>query len=111
MRDIQLCRAGGKTTRLLALSEFHNAPIICASESNRKYIIGLARKWDYDIPYPLTAAELAAGNVRGSHIHKEFLIDESQDVALALVSALTGGGPNSVLAMTTNLSKRGVRRA
>lgn len=99
MRNLILPRGGGKTTRLLAMSEFHGAPIICANRAHKQYILDLARRYRYSIPYPVTTEELVSGKLYNNNTYDGFLIDESQDVLRNLVSALTRDG--QVIGMTT----------
>lgn len=103
MRNLILRRGSGKTTRLLAMSEFHNAPIICVNEAHKRSIMDMARRYGYSIPYPVSTHELVNGKLYGSTLHKDFLVDESQDVLCELIAALTRSG--QVLGMTTTDSR------
>ncbi len=108
MRNLILRRGGGKTTRLLAISEFRNAPIICINEVHRRQILDLAQHYGYYIPMPIIANELLSGKLYGNHTYREYLVDESQDVLDALVSGLTRAGQGCVVGMTTTDERRAV---
>lgn len=108
MRNLILRRGGGKTTRLLALSEFRNAPIICVNENHRRHITDMAARFNYCIPNPITANELLGGRFYGNHTYREYLVDESQDVLDALVAGLTRSGNGCVVGMTTTDERRSV---
>lgn len=101
MRNLILRRGGGKTTRLLAISEFRNAPIICANDRHRKIILDMARRYGYYIPMPISASELLNGRLYGNNTYREYLVDESQDVLDVLVSGLTRSGQGCLIGMTT----------
>lgn len=106
MRNLILPRGAGKTTRLLAVSEFRNAPIICDNETRKRFILDLARQYGYCIPVPVTSAELLSGKLYGNHTYREYLVDESQDVLSSLVSGLTRAGQGCVVGMTTTDERR-----
>lgn len=108
MRNLILQRGGGKTTRLLAISEFRNAPIICLDEVRRRHILDMARHYGYYIPTPIVTNELLGGRFYGNHTYREYLVDESQDVLAALVSGLTRGGEGCVVGMTTTDERRAI---
>lgn len=102
MKHYILGPRSGKTVRMLAISEFNGAPIICSDEIRRRQIIQMSRRYDFQIPNPVTARELLAGKMYKSTIHNRFLVDDSQDVMQVLVSGLTHAGMDCVLGMTTN---------
>lgn len=106
MRNIILRRGAGKTTRLLAISEFKNAPIICTDEAHRKHIVNMAKEHGYRIPAPIIVAELLNGSLYGNNTYYEYLVDESQDVLDAMVSGLTRSAIGCVAAMTTTDERR-----
>lgn len=106
MRNLILRRGGGKTTRLLAISEFRHAPIICVSDRHRRDILDMARRHRYCIPTPITAGELLNGKLYGNNTYREYLVDESQDVLDILVSGLTRAGSGCVVGMTTTDERR-----
>ena len=99
MKNLIMRRGSGKTTRLLALSEFYSAPIICATVDQRQNILNLALRCGYSIPTPVTVQDLLAGKFKSDRAFHSFLIDESQDVLCGLVSSLTNAG--QILGMTT----------
>lgn len=101
-RNIILRKGRGKTSRMIVLSEFYYAPIICANESQRRNIENIARRTGCKIPMPITVPDLLNGKING-HTYDKFLIDESQDVLVMLVSALTGSGEKSIIGMTTTM--------
>lgn len=106
MRNLILRRGRGKTTRLLAISEFRDAPIICVNETHRRSILDMARRYGYYIPTPITASELLNGRLYGNNTYREYLVDESQDVLDVLVSGLTRAGQGCVVGMTTTDERR-----
>lgn len=106
MRNIILKPGAGKTTRLLAISEYEQAPIICVDESHRRSILDIARRRDYKIPNPITVREILAGRLFGVNTYKGFLVDESQDVLSSLISGLTHAGEGCIIGMTTSDSER-----
>lgn len=108
MRNLILRRGAGKTTRLLALSEFRNAPIICINENHRRHIIDMAARYNYYIPHPITAQELLNGKLYANRTYREYLVDESQDVLDALVAGLTRSGNGCVVGMTTTDERRSI---
>lgn len=108
MRNLILRRGGGKTTRLLAISEFRQAPIICVNEAHRRSVLDMARRHGYYIPAPIVAGELLNGKLYGNNTYKEYLVDESQDVLDALVSGLTRAGSGCVVGMTTTDERRSI---
>ena len=100
MKNLILKSGQGKTTRLLAISEFKNAPIICATNDHKTEILSAARRMGYQIPEPLTATELMAGKAKSrGESFGDYLLDDSQDVLRLIVSGLAGG---RLLCMTTN---------
>ena len=101
MRNFIMRRGAGKTTRLIAASEFNNAPIICVNEAHRRSILDMARRYDYRIPNPITASEVLNGKLYGVNTYRDFLVDESQEVLCALIGGLTRAGHNCVIGMTT----------
>lgn len=108
MRNLILRRGGGKTTRLLAISEFRNAPIICVNESHRRHILDMSRRYGYYIPNPICANDLLSGKLYGNNTYSEYLVDESQDVLDALVAGLTRAGHGCVVGMSTTDERRSI---
>ena len=106
MRNLILARGAGKTTRLLAISEFRNAPIICINDAQRRFILDMARQYGYCIPTPLVVGDLLSGKLYGNHTYTEYLVDESQDVLDALISGLTRSVQGCVVGMTTTDERR-----
>lgn len=107
MRNLILRHGGGKTTRLLAISEFRSAPIICANDRHKRSILDLARRYGYHIPTPISANELLNGRLYNSSAYREYLVDESQDVLDVLISGLTRAGQGCVVGMTTTDERGG----
>lgn len=108
MRNLILRRGCGKTTRLLAISEFRGAPIICTNNAHKQHILDMARRGGYSIPYPITTQELVNGKFYAHAMYQDYLVDESQDVLCSLVSALTRSG--EVIGMTTTDERADIRR-
>ena len=100
-RTIVRRRGHGKTTRLLALSEFHSAPILCTDERSRQIILARAERWDYDIPEVLTAQDIASGKLRLSP-YKTYLADEADHLLQALISHLSDGKARIVASTITS---------
>lgn len=103
MRHFVMRRGSGKTMRLIAASEFNNAPIICANEGHRRSILDLSRRYGYKIPMPIIANEILSGKFYGSNTYRnrDFLVDESQDVLRALIGGLMHAGNDCIIGMTT----------
>ena len=98
MKIYALNRGRGKTTRLLYLSEFHKTPILCVFEQSKKHLLSKAQELGICIPTPLTITDITARGKRYENPH--VLIDEAQDFLQRLLSHVTGGEINEVLAMT-----------
>lgn len=85
MKIFNLARGKGKTMRMLYASEFSNAPILCHSEQNKKYIIDMAKWFDVNIPEPITVFDVIKNNIRGKHIN-DIVVDDIDYVLKQLLS-------------------------
>lgn len=98
-----LPRGKGKTTRILSIADYLNAPVICASESRRSHVISECRQWGYIIPAVYTADDLVKGKLIGTS-RKNYVVDDADDVLQALIEKLSGGKAN-IVATSATISK------
>lgn len=89
-KNFYLPKGMGKTTRLLSISEFCGAPVICASEDRRRHILSECKRWRYRVPAVYTAADLVSGRFIGTS-RGDYVVDDADDVLEALLSRLSGG--------------------
>ena len=75
MRIFNLARGQGKTIRMLYASEYHNAPILCATGASKKHIMDMANWKNINIPEPITVGEVTEGRIRGKNF-KDILVDD-----------------------------------
>lgn len=75
MRIFNLTRGAGKTIRMLYASEYHNAPILCATGASKKYIMDMAKWKSINIPEPIITSEVTEGRIRGKN-YKDILVDD-----------------------------------
>lgn len=85
MRIFNLPRGKGKTIRMLYASEYHNVPILCANESNKKHIMDMAHWHDINIPEPITICNLTNHKLQGQGF-KGVMVDDMDYVLQALLS-------------------------
>ena len=85
MRIFNLKRGTGKTIRMLYASEYHNAPILCATGKNKQHIMDMAKWKGVNIPEPITIADVACGHTTDK---SDVLVDEMDDVFYQLLSHL-----------------------
>lgn len=86
MKIFNLPRGKGKTMRMLYASEYHNAPILCCDEANKKRIMDMAHWLDINIPEPITAHDITNYKTRGKHIN-DIVVDDMDCVFRALLSS------------------------
>lgn len=98
MKIYNLKRGGGKTTRLLCISEYTGAPILCIDQAQKNFIKGQAQGLNIKIPEPITIGELDS-STRGSHIAPDYIVDEALTYLQALIARLTGGRLSNPLAI------------
>lgn len=86
MKIYDLPRGTGKTTRLIYLSEFNNAPILCTNEFEKTSIILKAEKLNIKIPTPITIDEVIKG-LKGKEDNTitNILVDESITILSSLL--------------------------
>lgn len=82
MKIIRTERAGGKTTELIKQSAKDGSYILCMNRANAHYIYGMAKEMNFNIPYPITVADLPLRGFKGS-----VLIDEVDYILPRLIGA------------------------
>ena len=85
MRIFNLSRGKGKTIRMLYASEYHNAPILCATESDKKHIMDMAQWHDINIPEPIVAYNITNHKLRGKKVNA-VIVDEMGAVLQSLLA-------------------------
>lgn len=85
MRLFNLPRGKGKTMRILYASEYHNAPILCATEESKKYIIDTARWLDISIPEPVTVCDIGNHKLQGKGFNS-VMVDDMDRVLQAFLA-------------------------
>ncbi len=95
MKIYNLRRGGGKTIRLLCISEYTNAPILCVDQAHKREAQGLNIK----IPEPITIGEMDRAT-RGTHIAPDYIVDEALTYLQALIERLSGGRLSNPLAVS-----------
>lgn len=98
MKVYNLKRAGGKTARILTLSEFTGKPVLCASQNEKQNLIDYALRFNYKIPEPITVTELH--HVQGQSIDREYLVDEALSLLRELVKHVSNGKLTTPLAVS-----------
>lgn len=91
MKIYNLRRGGGKTIRLLCISEYTNAPILCVDQAHKNFIKREAQGLDIKIPEPITISEMDSAT-RGTHIAPDYIVDEALTYLQALIERLSGAG-------------------
>ena len=96
MKIIRTEKGKGKTTELIKQSARDWSYILCMNKENAHYIYDMAREMGFDIPYPITIAELPFRGFKGS-----VLIDEIDCILPTLVGtqvdAITTSAPIDTL--------------
>ncbi len=64
MKIINLGRGQGKTLKLLYASEWNDIPILCASHSQKDYLIDMANNLGLKIPEPIVAWDLTSTTIK-----------------------------------------------
>ena len=106
MKIINLERGKGKTTRLLYASEFNDMPILCSTNTEKKYLMEQAERYGLKISEPISVNDIVSNKLRGSEIaDKDILVDEAPMVLQNLLSSL--GMRGGVRAIT--LTEKGVQ--
>lgn len=85
MKIYDIPRGTGKTTRALTISEYNAAPILCSTRRERELLIHEAKKRSFNIPDPITVAELY-----GRKLPNGVVIDELFSVLKQLIAELNG---------------------
>lgn len=101
MKIINLPRGCGKTTRLLYASEFQDIPILCATCTQKDYLVSQAEKLGLVIPEPIVVSEITSNRVRGSNAAKmDLLVDEAPMVLQTLLNSLGMMGEVKAITLT-----------
>ncbi len=79
MNKIILPRRGGKTTKLIDISENTGTYILVADRNRQREVAGMARERNKNIPFPVTLEDFLRTRFRGSFIN-HILIDDAEDV-------------------------------
>lgn len=87
MRIFNLPRDGGKTTRMLYISEFKKVPILCKDQIYKEHLLRRAKLLGIDIPDPITVRDIL-NDSKPLHIN-ELLIDEALMVLYEIVKQIT----------------------
>lgn len=104
MKIYNLKRGGGKTTRLLYISEYTGAPILCVDQTHKNFLKGQAQVLNIKIPEPITIGEMENAT-RGTHIAPDYIVDEALTYLQTIISRLTGGRLSNPLAITFSEEK------
>lgn len=65
MKIFNLSRGKGKTIRMLYASEYQNIPILCSNRLSKLNILEMAKKYEINIPEPMSVQDVANGRLRG----------------------------------------------
>jgi type III secretion system FlhB-like substrate exporter len=87
MKIFNLSRGCGKTIRMLYASEYHNAPILCATGKSKQHIMDMAKYYSINIPEPITVADIVCDKANGKNVN-EVLVDDMDCVFGQLLSHL-----------------------
>jgi hypothetical protein len=81
MKIFNLPRGYGKTTRMLYASEYNNAPILCSTDSRKRYVMDMAKSMQLNIPEPISVSDIVCNRIRDKRINNgNVLVDEMDDV-------------------------------
>jgi hypothetical protein len=81
MKIFSLARGSGKTIRMLYASEFNNAPIVCTLDSQKRYLMDMAKRMELNIPEPISVSDIICNRTEGRKFNnKSVLVDEIDDV-------------------------------
>lgn len=107
MKIINLGRQQGKTTRLLYASEFNDAPILCATYQQKRYLMDMAKELGLNIPEPIYVSEVFNGS---SAMDKDILIDEAHWVLQMLLKNMGVRGEVKAITLTSDELKQEYKR-
>lgn len=79
MKIFNLSRGEGKTMRMLYASEFNNAPIICTTDSQKHYLMDMAKSIKLSIPEPISVSDIVCNRIKGRKFNN-VLVDEMESV-------------------------------
>lgn len=104
MKIINLGRGQGKTIRLLYASEWNDIPILCASSSQKEYLIDMAKSLGLNIPEPITAWDLTSATIKTKNILKEkdMYVDEAHWVLQSLLKSMGMRGELKAVTFTSD---------
>lgn len=101
MKTLYLNRGQGKTTKLLYASEFQDAPIVCSTYMQKKYLIDKSNELKLNIPEPITIDEIISNKVKGTEsVNKNLLVDEAPWVLQLLLNHLGMKGKIEAITLT-----------
>ena len=104
MRIYNLPRCSGKTTRILYISEYTKAPILCMDEITKYELLRRAGALGIEIPSPITLSDLKEGiEFEGN----EILVDEALMLLERLINGIATDKTLSVKAITMTDEKMG----
>lgn len=108
MKVINLGRGQGKTLRLLYASEWNGIPILCASSSQKEYLIDMAKSLGLNIPEPITAWDLTSATIKTKDILKEkdMYVDEAHWVLQSLLKSMGMRGELKAVTFTSDELKQ-----
>ena len=108
MKIINLGRGQGKTARLLYASEWQDLPIVCATNSQKQYLIDMANRLGLNIPEPIVAYEITSNRIVGSRVaEKDLLVDEAPLVLRSLLHSMGMKGEVRAITLTSDELKQG----
>lgn len=97
MKIINLGRGQGKTVRLLYASEFNDAPILCPTYQNKRYLMDMAKELRLNIPEPIYVGEMFK---RDNVMDKDILVDEAPWVLEMLLKNMGMRGDIKAITLT-----------
>lgn len=104
MNIINLGRGQGKTIRLLYASEWNDIPILCASSSQKEYLIDMAKSLGLNIPEPISVWDLTSTTIKTKDILKEkdMYVDEAPWVLQNLLKSIGMRGEVKAMTLTSD---------
>ncbi|HAU84434.1 MAG TPA: hypothetical protein DCW90_02665 [Lachnospiraceae bacterium] len=99
MRIYNLSRGGGKSTRLLYVSEFTRRPILCANENQKSELLRKSRVLNLKIPMPVTVKEFQKNSPTSLD---GVLVDEVMMVLQELINVVASNKVDILAATMSN---------
>lgn len=107
MKIINLPRGQGKTVRMLYASEFNDAPILCANNMQKKYLIDKSKELGLQIPEPITTSDVVLRKLKDDVIRdKNILVDEAPMILQSLLNSLGMKGEVKAITLTSDELKQ-----